>query len=196
METMNFLGRLGVPTVLQEIDWEAQESDPLTPSLAPAPDAKIQFLPTKSITFGSGPSMAVQPRLVESIGTHGVLVPLLLRLGKDGTMTVVDGNKRLAAAQALKLEAVPAVVRELDDATALLLGVWQLINSGEMRPSEAEIAHRALVAAGLPESQAEPLHLQHQRSRPKTLLSARLFKHSLGNALSPDDNGSEAADAG
>jgi len=196
MDNMNFLGRLGVPTVLQEIDWEASQSDPVTSWLTPEADAKIQLLPTASITFGSGPSLAVQERLVQSIEAHGVLVPLLLRPGKDGAMTVVDGNKRLAAAQALKLQSVPAVVRELDDATALLLGVWQLINSGEMRPREAEIARRALVAAGLPESQAEPLHVQQQRSRPRTLLSARVFKQSLGNLVAADDNGSETADAG
>jgi ParB-like nuclease domain len=193
METMNFLGRLGVPTVLQEIDWE--QSDPLTQGdAASAPDAKIQLLPTDSITSGTGPSLAVQERLVRSIETHGVLVPLLLRAGKDGAMTVVDGNKRLAAAQALKLQAVPAVVRELDDATALLLGVWQLINSGEMRPSEAAIARRALVAAGLPESQAEPLHVQQQRIRRRTLLSARVFNQSLGDAVDSDDG--EADNAG
>ena len=194
MDTMNFLGRLGVPTVLQEIDWEAAESAPLTPALAA--DAKMQLLPTESITFGSGRTFAVQERLIQSIQAHGVLVPLLLRPGKNGVMTVVDGNKRLAAAQALKLQTVPAVVRELDDDTALLLGVWQLINSGEMRSSEAELARRALVAAGLPESQAEPLHIQQHRNRPRTLLSARVFKHSLGDMVTSDDDGGEATDAG
>jgi ParB/Sulfiredoxin domain len=191
---MNFLGRLGVPAVPKDIDWDSEEIDQAVPWLAPKPDATtIDMLPTASIAFGPGRAAAAHDRLIQSIGMHGVLVPLLLRPGSDGAMVVVDGNKRLAAAHALKLEAIPAVVRELDDATALLLGGWQLLNEGNLLPAEAEIAHRALDAAGLGASEAK--RFTHQGRGDAALLSAEVCRHSPYHPA-PANNGGEDADAG
>jgi hypothetical protein len=62
-------------------------------------------------------SAAVE-RLAGSIREIGLLEPLLVRPRPEGGYELISGERRWRAARVLKLEAVPAVVREIDDATA------------------------------------------------------------------------------
>jgi ParB/RepB/Spo0J family partition protein len=50
--------------------------------------------------------------LVASVSRHGILQPLLVRPGDNGTFVLVDGHRRLAAAAQAGLEQVPVLVRE------------------------------------------------------------------------------------
>jgi ParB/RepB/Spo0J family partition protein len=58
--------------------------------------------------------------LIESIRTHGIIHPLLVR-ASDGRFRVVAGRRRFAAARILRLAALPCVVHDLDDEQAAAL---------------------------------------------------------------------------
>ena len=53
--------------------------------------------------------------LADSIASHGVLQPLLVRPMKNGMYQIVAGERRLRAARIAGLSEVPALIRELSD---------------------------------------------------------------------------------
>lgn len=63
--------------------------------------------------------------MVESIRTHGIIEPLVLRPSETGFELIV-GERRLRAAQLAGLGAVPAIVRETSDREA---AVWALVEN-------------------------------------------------------------------
>jgi ParB family chromosome partitioning protein len=79
--------------------------------------------------------------LIQSIRTHGVLQPLLLRPhpSKPGRFQIVAGERRWRAAQAAGLHEVPATVRPLSDQdTAAAALVENLLREGLDPIEEAE----------------------------------------------------------
>lgn len=50
------------------------------------------------------------PEFVQSIATHGVLVPVMAYRAEDGTVVVVDGQRRTLAAVQAGLAAIPALI--------------------------------------------------------------------------------------
>lgn len=81
--------------------------------------------------------------LVESVRVLGVLQTLLVRplAAPDGDVTheVVAGQRRYLAATVAGLVEVPCTVRDVDDATALTLGLTE--NAGRVDPHPLEEAH-------------------------------------------------------
>jgi len=73
---------------------------------------------------GAGADLSIAS-LTDSIRAHGVLEPILVRPTESGRYEVVSGRRRLRAALAANLESIPAVVRELDEATAGALAAAQ-----------------------------------------------------------------------
>ena len=59
--------------------------------------------------------------LVSSVRQLGVIEPILVRPAEGGQYEVIAGERRLRAALAAGLETIAAVVREMDDATAVTL---------------------------------------------------------------------------
>ncbi|MFE2170291.1 ParB/RepB/Spo0J family partition protein [Streptomyces sp. NPDC059447] len=57
--------------------------------------------------------------LVEDIAAHGILEPLHVATTEEGTLRVIDGRRRLAAALTLSLAEVPVTYRPLISVTAL-----------------------------------------------------------------------------
>ena len=60
---------------------------------------------------------------VESIKERGVLVPILVRPTNDGNFEIVSGHRRHHASLLAGKTEIPAIVREMDDDTAILLMV-------------------------------------------------------------------------
>ncbi len=58
--------------------------------------------------------------LAASIRERGVLEPILVRPGSDGRYQLVAGERRTRAARLADLDAIPALIRELDDIAAAL----------------------------------------------------------------------------
>ena len=79
---------------------------------------------------------------VESIKDRGVLVPILVRPQNDGNFEIVSGHRRHHASQLAGLTEIPAIVREMDDDTAILLMVDSNLQREELLPSEKAFAYK------------------------------------------------------
>lgn len=74
--------------------------------------------------------------LTQSIRAQGVLQPILVRPDGDGRYEIVAGERRWRAAQAAGLHEIPAVVRELDEATGFELALVENIQRADLNPIE------------------------------------------------------------
>ena len=93
---------------------------------------------------------------VESIKERGVLVPVLVRPKNDGNFEIVSGHRRHHASQLAGLTEIPAIVREMDDDTAILLMVDSNLQREELLPSEKAFAYKMKLDA-----------MKRQAGRPK-----------------------------
>ena len=87
--------------------------------------------------------------LTESIGTHGILNPLLVRPleGEDGKYEIISGHRRYAAAQKLGLKKVPCTVHFIDRDAATVMMVDSNCQRTELLPSEKAKAYKMKVEA-------------------------------------------------
>lgn len=84
---------------------------------------------------------------VESIKERGVLVPILVRPTNDGNFEIVSGHRRHHASLLAGKTEIPAIVREMDDDTAILLMVDSNLQREELLPSEKAFAYKMKLAA-------------------------------------------------
>ncbi len=80
--------------------------------------------------------------LVKSIKLNGILTPVLVRPQPDGRYEMISGHRRLHAAKIVGLEAIPAIIRELDDDDATIIMVEANLQREEILPSEKTFAYR------------------------------------------------------
>ncbi len=93
---------------------------------------------------------------VESIKERGVLVPILVRPANDGNFEIVSGHRRHHASLLAGKTEIPAIVREMDDDTAILLMVDSNLQREELLPSEKAFAYKMKLDA-----------MKRQAGRPK-----------------------------
>ncbi len=109
-------------------------------------------------------------RTTESIATYGILSPLIVRPAEDGKYEIVSGHRRVHAAEAVGLEKVPAIVRNMDDDVAKILVVDSNLHREKILPSERAFAYKLKAEA-----------LRHQGAR--TDLTSR----QVGTKLRTDE---------
>jgi ParB family transcriptional regulator, chromosome partitioning protein len=85
--------------------------------------------------------------LADSIATHGVLQPLLLRPLDDGTQRyeIVAGERRWRAAQIAGLHQVPALVRKFDDLGTLEVSIVENVQRADLNAIEEAQAYQQLI---------------------------------------------------
>ena len=125
-----------------------------------------RFQPRQEV---AGESLA---ELVESIKTHGILQPLVVRRrGHD--MELIAGERRLHAAREAGLARVPVVVREASDQEMLELALVENLQREDINPLEAARAYwRLMNEFGLTQEQAAQ---RVGKSRPAVANSLRLL---------------------
>lgn len=75
--------------------------------------------------------------LADSISAQGVLQPILVRpLADSGRYEIIAGERRWRAAQLAGLHEIPAVVRNLDDRTAMCIALIENIQREDLNPLE------------------------------------------------------------
>ena len=75
--------------------------------------------------------------LADSIKAQGVLQPVLVRpLADSGKFEIIAGERRWRASQLAGLHEIPAVVRELDDRTAMCIALIENIQREDLNPLE------------------------------------------------------------
>jgi ParB family chromosome partitioning protein len=83
--------------------------------------------------------------LAESVRQQGVIQPLLVRPRPAGGFEIVAGERRWRAAREAGREAVPAVVRAVDDRETLLLGLVENVAREQLTPIEEARAYTVLI---------------------------------------------------
>lgn len=82
--------------------------------------------------------------LIGSIKEHGILQPIIVTSTKGG-YELIAGERRLRAARALGLKAVPAIVREASEQQKLELALIENIQRQDLNAVEEAVAYKALV---------------------------------------------------
>lgn len=85
--------------------------------------------------------------LVESIRTHGVLTPLLVRPAKPGTYEVISGHRRLHACKKLGIETVPTLICTMEREDAIIALVDSNLHREKLLPSEKAFAYKMKLEA-------------------------------------------------
>ena len=81
--------------------------------------------------------------LVESVRAKGIIQPVLLRRSGE-RYQLVAGERRWRAAQVAGLDAIPAMVRDLDDREAIELALTENLLRDDLGPIETAKAYRSL----------------------------------------------------
>ena len=81
-------------------------------------------------------------RTVESVEQYGVLSPLIARPRAEGGYEIISGHRRQHAAQLAGLDALPVIVRQMDDDAAVLLMVDSNLQRENILPSERAFAYK------------------------------------------------------
>jgi ParB family chromosome partitioning protein len=82
--------------------------------------------------------------LAESIAQRGVLQPILLRPDGEG-FQIIAGERRWRAAQRARLHTIPAIVREIDEATTAELALIENIQRQDLNAIEEAEGYKQLI---------------------------------------------------
>lgn len=82
--------------------------------------------------------------LTESVRLHGVLQPLFVRK-KDADYIIIAGERRYRAAKEAGLTEVPAIVLDVDDATASEISLIENIQREDLSPAEEAQSYQTLM---------------------------------------------------
>lgn len=109
----------------------------------------MRMVPLTRIAFNPyQPRESVAPdelaELTDSIREHGVLQPIVVRPKPGGSWELVAGERRFRAATAAGLKDIPAVVRDLDDRSALALAIIENVQRENLNAIEAARGYRRL----------------------------------------------------
>ena len=100
-----------------------------------------ELFPFKSHPFKVLDDESMQ-RTVESVEQYGVLSPLIARPRPEGGYEIISGHRRQHAAQLAGLDALPVIVRQMDDDAAVLLMVDSNLQRENILPSERAFAYK------------------------------------------------------
>ena len=111
--------------------------------------------------------------LSESIATHGVLQPILVRPLPSGNYQIVAGERRWRASRMAGLSAVPVQIRELSDNQAAELALIENLQREDLNAIEEAVGYKSLMDEfGMSQEQvAERVN----KSRPAVANSLRLL---------------------
>jgi ParB family transcriptional regulator, chromosome partitioning protein len=108
-------------------------------------------------------------KLIQSIKTHGILQPLLVRPMTTGGYELIAGERRYRAAVAAALTEVPVFIRQLTDSEAVEVALLENLIREELNPLEETEGILHLLAIRLNRAVEEiPLilhQLQHQHKK-------------------------------
>ncbi len=93
--------------------------------------------------------------LVRSIEKNNILTPVLARENEDGTYLLIDGLRRIKAAEAIGLEKVPAVIYDDEAEKSQVLNIISNVTRKKLSPLELGMAYSRLVVSGVYESNKE-----------------------------------------
>lgn len=125
--------------------FDALISSDFDKSLLLTSEDRIEKLPVKALQPGRH-----QPRthfdesalqeLAASIQRHGIVQPLVVTPEKDGTYSLVAGERRWRAAQLAGLDSVPAIVRQRKELEQLEIALIENVQRIDLSPLEQAVS--------------------------------------------------------
>lgn len=88
---------------------------------------------------------AALAELADSIRTHGILQPLLVRPMPNGRYQLIAGERRWRASRMAGLSQVPVVIREMTDPEAMELALIENLQREDLNPVEEAKGYRQLM---------------------------------------------------
>jgi len=82
--------------------------------------------------------------LADSIATHGVVQPILLRPAEEGRYELVAGERRWRAAQKAGLREIPALIDDLPDRDVMEIALIENLQREDLNPLEEARAYSVL----------------------------------------------------
>ena len=114
-------------------------------------DSELRSLAVTSITAGK-----YQPRrhfdedllqeLADSIKVQGVIEPIIVRGVAGGRFELIAGERRWRASQLAGMSEIPALVRDIDDRTAIAIALVENIQREDLSPLEEAQSLARLIA--------------------------------------------------
>jgi ParB family chromosome partitioning protein len=83
--------------------------------------------------------------LTASVKEHGVLQPILVRPLPEGRYQLIAGERRWRAALGAGLEAIPALIEEIDDETALEIAVIENLQREDLSPMDEALIYDKMI---------------------------------------------------
>jgi ParB family chromosome partitioning protein len=83
--------------------------------------------------------------LSKSIAARGVLQPILVRPVEGGDFEIVAGERRWRAAQGAQLHTIPAIVRDVDDASTAEIALIENVQRQDLNAIEEAEGYRQLI---------------------------------------------------
>ncbi|MBI5196617.1 MAG: ParB/RepB/Spo0J family partition protein [Nitrospirae bacterium] len=88
---------------------------------------------------------AALQELAQSIKEKGIIQPVIVRYGEDGTYKLIAGERRLRAAKIAGLAVIPALVKEAAPQEAIELALIENIQREDLNPLETAEAFQRLI---------------------------------------------------
>jgi len=112
-------------------------------------DGQLQQLPIELLQRGKyQPRRDMDPEaleeLAESIRQQGVIQPIIVRAISDDLYEIIAGERRWRAAQLANLDKVPALIRDVDDNSAVAMALIENIQRENLNAMEEAMALQRL----------------------------------------------------
>ncbi|MHB9292397.1 putative ParB family transcriptional regulator, chromosome partitioning protein [Hollandina sp. SP2] len=123
---------------------------PLEDALNSAPNSGEVLLPLAKLRANPQQprkhfDLASLRELADSIREHGIIQPLIVEEGGDGTYIIVAGERRSRAAALAGLTEVPALIRAYTDEQRMEVSLIENIQRTDLNPLEEAAAYKQLI---------------------------------------------------
>ncbi len=79
---------------------------------------------------------------VQSVKEYGVIMPVLVRPNEEGGYEMISGHRRMRACELAGIDTIPAIVRDVDRDTAIIMMVDSNLQRENILPSERAKAYK------------------------------------------------------
>jgi len=138
---------------------------------------KVMDLPlTELIPFNGHPFRVAHDdeltKLIQSIKDYGVLTPLMARPKTEDGYELISGHRRKAACEALGMDKLPVIVREMTDDEAVIIMIDSNIQRENLLPSEKAFGYKMKLEA-----------MKRQAGRPSKENSSQVGTHLRSDTI-------------
>jgi ParB family chromosome partitioning protein len=84
---------------------------------------------------------------VQSVKEYGVIMPVIVRPSDEGGYEMISGHRRMRACELAGMDTIPAIVRDIDRDTAIIMMVDSNLQRENILPSEKAKAYKMKLEA-------------------------------------------------